>query len=210
MLNPDTRILEGSLPEVLRRCDALPATGIFSVRQVDETGVLIGSIKRFPTPLRFLAEAVRWKAVVRHGQSRLDEEAYQNVTAADWLWGAFLLLRRQLVDQLEGFDERFFLYGEEIDLCRRARAAGWGVTHIPSMTIEHRIAERPPDGREYPVVQGQLTYVRKRLGPGRRALFRGRSPPGTRRSPPIPDGRRPSARAGGSGLGRRSACGRAA
>ena len=55
----------------------------------------------------------------------------------DWVSGASLLARRQVFEQIGGFDESFFLYFEEVDLCCRARAAGWEVWHLPGTDVVH-------------------------------------------------------------------------
>jgi GT2 family glycosyltransferase len=56
---------------------------------------------------------------------------------ADWLLGAFLFLRRELLDELGGFDEGYRLYGEDIDLAYRARKAGWERWYVPDARVAH-------------------------------------------------------------------------
>jgi hypothetical protein len=51
--------------------------------------------------------------------------------------GGFLMLRRDMLDELHGFDEGFFLYGEDIDLCYRAWRAGWSCWYVPAAIVEH-------------------------------------------------------------------------
>ena len=58
-------------------------------------------------------------------------------TESDWMLGAFLLLRREMLDELGGFDEGFRLYGEDIDLCYRAKQAGWERWFVPEAAVEH-------------------------------------------------------------------------
>jgi GT2 family glycosyltransferase len=102
------------------------------------------SRRRFPTvtgtlvrrtPLRYLARPF--------GRQRshylLDERPDQPVQA-DWMLAAFLLLRRELLDELGGFDERFRLYGEDIELCYRAAKAGWERWYVPQAVVTHRYA----------------------------------------------------------------------
>ncbi|MGZ4336594.1 MAG: glycosyltransferase family 2 protein, partial [Gaiellaceae bacterium] len=56
---------------------------------------------------------------------------------ADWMLGGFLMLRRAMLTELGGFDEGFFLYGEDIDLCYRAWRAGWSCWYVPAAVVEH-------------------------------------------------------------------------
>jgi GT2 family glycosyltransferase len=56
---------------------------------------------------------------------------------ADWMLGAFLLLRRQMLDELGGFDEGYRLYGEDIDLAYRAARAGWERWYVPEARVRH-------------------------------------------------------------------------
>jgi GT2 family glycosyltransferase len=58
-------------------------------------------------------------------------------TVVDWLSGAGLMVRRKVLEEIGPFDERFFFYMEETDLCKRARAAGWLVVFVPTAVIIH-------------------------------------------------------------------------
>jgi GT2 family glycosyltransferase len=102
------------------------------------------SRRRFPTvtgtvvrrtPLRYLFRPFERQA--RHYQldERPDEPAQ-----ADWMLAAFLLLRRQMLDELGGFDDQFRLYGEDIELCYRAAKAGWERWYVPQAVVTHRYA----------------------------------------------------------------------
>jgi N-acetylglucosaminyl-diphospho-decaprenol L-rhamnosyltransferase len=66
----------------------------------------------------------------------LDDEPSEPVQA-DWLLGAFLLLRKEMLDQLGGFDEGYRLYGEDIDLAYRAAKAGWERWYVPQAKVVH-------------------------------------------------------------------------
>ena len=65
----------------------------------------------------------------------------------DWLSGACMLVRRDVLEQVEGFDERYFLYWEDADLCRRLRALGYQVRYVPGATAIHRVGHSSRDGR---------------------------------------------------------------
>src|SRR5581483_6607430 len=69
----------------------------------------------------------------------LDERPTRPVEA-DWMLGAFWLVRRELLDELGGFDERFRLYGEDIELCYRAAKAAWERWYVPDAIVTHAYA----------------------------------------------------------------------
>ena len=140
-LNPDTEVVEGSfadLVEVMRRRREI---GVIGVRQVGSDGELQPSIRRFPTVLRSLCQALgseRWPFRASWtGERVLDPAAYERETQCDWVSGSFMLVRREALDRVSPFDERFFIYCEETDLCLRIKEAGWSIVHLPVMTIVH-------------------------------------------------------------------------
>jgi N-acetylglucosaminyl-diphospho-decaprenol L-rhamnosyltransferase len=167
-LNPDTVVRAGTLGELVELCDARPAAGIFVVRQVDEGGNLIHSLARFPTPLRYWSEAFSLLRR-RFGIHVWEDEPYARESECDWAFGAFLLVRAEVLGSVGWFDERFFLTSEEVDLCRRAREAGWKVVYLPSFTIMHRFAHRLSNPwRSWILVHHQVVYARKWFSrPGR-------------------------------------------
>jgi N-acetylglucosaminyl-diphospho-decaprenol L-rhamnosyltransferase len=102
------------------------------------------SRRRFPTvrgtivrrtPLRYVARPFERQ----RDHYLLDERPIEPVEA-DWMLAAFLLLRREMLDELGGFDEQFRLYGEDIDLCYRAAKAGWERWYVPAAIVTHRYA----------------------------------------------------------------------
>jgi GT2 family glycosyltransferase len=165
-LNPDTEIRAGRFAELVEAMDARPAIGAASVIQEELGGGLQPSIRRDPSVGRALSEALLLRTLPGcRGWQELELEpgAYEQDRAADWLVGAFLLLRREALLAVGGFDERFFMYSEEADLCRRVREAGWEVRHLPVMRILHYGGAPSPRL----VAQGafsRLEYARKHFG----------------------------------------------
>jgi hypothetical protein len=171
-LNPDTEIRDGTFAALIARCDALPASAIFSVRQVNVNGTVVRSAGRFPNAARVVAETFFWRALRRHGGYVMDRERYDGELDCDWVQGAFLVVRREVLEALGGFDERFFLYSEDVDLCRRVKDLGYRVTHLPVMTIVHDVTGRPVDERPFLLARAQLVYARKWFSPLHRPFFR--------------------------------------
>jgi hypothetical protein len=79
--------------------------------------------------------ALRTPAPPLHANERPDHPVQAN-----WMLAAFVLLRREMLDELGGFDERFRLYGEDIELCYRAAKAGWEQWYVPAAVVTHRYA----------------------------------------------------------------------
>ena len=65
----------------------------------------------------------------------------------DWLSGACMLARREALDAVRGFDERYFLYWEDADLCRRLRAHGYVIRYVPGATAVHRVGQSSRSAR---------------------------------------------------------------
>jgi hypothetical protein len=140
-VNPDAIPHEGAIRALRAFMDATSRAGVAGPAMVYPDGTVQPSRRRFPTiagtlvrrtPLRLLFDP--YKLQRRH--YHLDERPAEPVEA-DWMLGGFLMLRRTLLDELGGFDEGFFLYGEDIDLCYRAWRAGWSCWYVPAAVVEH-------------------------------------------------------------------------
>lgn len=156
-LNPDVRLAEGTLSDLMAECDRRPRAGVVTVRQLDQHGRLVRNIGRPSTP------AAYWRmALMGRSELEWDSSSYDTERSCAWVVGSFLLARRETIDQLGGFDERFFLYRDDVDLCRRACAAGWDVRYLPILTTTHAVADRPFDlHRERLLALSKLLYARK-------------------------------------------------
>ena len=156
-LNPDARLADGTLSQLLAECDRRPSGGIFTVRLVDQHGGLVRNMGRPSTPAEYWRMALTGGSELEWTSSR-----YGGERACAWVQGSLLLARRETIEQLGGFDERFFLYRDDVDLCRRAREAGWDVRYLPVLTGVHAVADRPFDAhREKLLALSKLLYARK-------------------------------------------------
>jgi GT2 family glycosyltransferase len=158
-LNPDTEFLDGSLEDLVRALDRRPHVGLAGVRQVGGGGQLAPSIRRFPSVRNMLAEALGVERLpfLRYlvGERVLAPAAYEGETSCDWTSGSFMLASREALDG-QAFDERFFLFSEETDLCWRLKEEGWDVVHLPLLTIRHFESERSAT----PLMEAQAAYAR--------------------------------------------------
>jgi len=140
-VNPDAIPRPGAIDELRRFLEAQPRAGVAGPAMVYPGGEVQPSRRRFPTvlgtlvrrtPLRLVLDPYRLQRRHYHLGDRPDEPV-----EADWMLGGFLMLRRTMLEELGGFDEGFFLYGEDIDLCYRAWRAGWSCWYVPSAVVEH-------------------------------------------------------------------------
>jgi N-acetylglucosaminyl-diphospho-decaprenol L-rhamnosyltransferase len=140
-LNPDTEILEGTFEDMLGLFAERPSVGLLGCRQLTAEGEVFPTIRRFPSAMRYLCEALGSERLPFHasltGERERDPAAYERETRCDWVAGSFMLARSDAVRAAGMMDERFFLYSEENDLCREIQALGWEVRHVPDMTIFH-------------------------------------------------------------------------
>jgi N-acetylglucosaminyl-diphospho-decaprenol L-rhamnosyltransferase len=160
LLNPDTEFLSGSLGDLVMTLDGRPDIALAGVRQVGGEGELAPSIRRFPSALNMACEAlgVEKVPVVRRfvGERVLGRRHYERETPCDWTSGSFMLVRTEALEECAGFDEDFFLFSEETDLCWRLHEEGWGIVHLPAVTIRHFESERSAR----PLMEAQSAYAR--------------------------------------------------
>ena len=167
-LNPDVVVPPGALGRHVALADRHPEWGIIAPRQHDQNGELIFSIGLEPAP------AAYWRAITGlPGDWIWDRATYENDYIAEWVMGACMLLRREMLAEVGGFDERFFLCSEEVDLCRRARDAGWAVVYTPQVTVVHPLAGRPLNAHRVRLEEwSRILYLRKYNGLAARAAIR--------------------------------------
>lgn len=167
LLNPDVEVREGTLADLVTALDARPDVGIASVVQRGADGELQYSMRRFPSPLRSLGEALfaaRWPLGSSLQQLEVRPDRYAREESPDWVVGAFLCARAEAVAATGPMDESFFLYSEEIDWCRRARNAGWDVRHLPLMTVTHHAGRRNGGDLMAQLAHSRALFARKHHG----------------------------------------------
>jgi hypothetical protein len=140
--NPDTLIEENTLRVLMRRMDADPRIGICGPKILNADGSLQAACRRsFPTPSVALPKLLGLSKLFPKskwfGKYNLTYRDPGQSYAVDAVSGSFMFCRGALVRELGGFDEDFFMYGEDLDLCRRVQLSGKSVYYIPETTIIH-------------------------------------------------------------------------
>lgn len=136
LLNPDTRLTAGALDALLRLMDDNPEIGISGPKLVRDDGTPDHAARRsFPTIAGALGH---FTGLGRSGSERLAQYVAPDVAGpVDAVNGAFMLVRRSALEQVGLFDEGYWMYMEDLDLCYRFREAGWTTWYEPSVTVWH-------------------------------------------------------------------------
>lgn len=137
-LNPDTEVRPGAVAALVRFLDRHPRAAFAGSRIEHADGSEWPIAFRFPSVLSELESGLSLGLVSRllekHAVARTMGSVPERV---DWLCGAALMGRREVLERLGGFDEAYFLYFEEIDLCLRAHRAGFECWHVPESRVMH-------------------------------------------------------------------------
>lgn len=139
IINPDIRMLDLEL-EVLQSTLATDKTGAVAPRIVDSTGLLQDSARHFPTISGMAKRTIT-------GVRKPDFLGVSEPIKVDWVAGMFVLFRKEAWERVQGFDERYFMYFEDVDICRRLRCNGWEVKYDCRVTVQHdaqRASHRDP------------------------------------------------------------------
>jgi GT2 family glycosyltransferase len=170
LLNPDAQLAPGALANAVESMSRHPEAGLAGGRLLDEQGQDQPSARHFPSLLNEFLVLSGLAARFPHSRlfGRFDRTWADPELAAqvDWVPGAFTIMRAEALRELGGFDERFFLYYEEVDLCRRFKAAGWQVWYWPSIRVHHigGVSSRTVEHEAFSSAGSQLTLWRMRSG----------------------------------------------
>jgi GT2 family glycosyltransferase len=168
LLNPDTELPPTALADVVSYMDEHPEIGVIGPRLVLPDGSLDLACRRsLPTP-----EVALWRMIgfsklfpkshrfARYNLTYLNEHATAEVGS---VVGAFMMLRREAIERVGLMDERFFMYGEDIDWCKRVAEAGWQIIYYPRVTVLHvkRAASRQSRRASFEFVRAFLLFYNK-------------------------------------------------
>lgn len=186
-LNSDTVVVDGALTRLVQYADAAPDIGVLGPKLLNRDGSLQYSCRRYPnlgagffrsTPLGRLFPNNRFTSdyLMQHW----DHSTPRDV---DWVSGAALMIRRTLVDQIGAFDESYYMYCEDVDLCWRANHAPlpddperrWRVVYLPDAVIYHFIgksSDQAPTRMTYEFHRSQYLFYKKHYAAGMPLIVR--------------------------------------
>jgi GT2 family glycosyltransferase len=175
VLNPDVRLSPGCVPELLNAL-AEPGVGVAVPRLLDGDGVLVPSMRREPTLVRALADAVlgasRAGTIATLGEVVTDEEAYDRAQATDWAEGSTQLISAECWRTCGPWDESYFLYSEETDFHLRVRDHGFTTRYVPTAAAVHLGGDSATSPRLWSMlVANRVKLFAGRHGPVRSAAY---------------------------------------
>ncbi len=168
-LNPDTILLPGALASAVSRLASDPTIGVLGCRILHPDGRVQPSARALPTLLNLFVESFGLHKLLPYGPPWGDPWITDDLSEqpVGVVKGAFLLTRRDVLAAVGNFDERFFLYSEEQDWCRRVTEAGLKVWYYPGAAIVHREGSSSPVRRNsarFIIYDSETEYFRKHHG----------------------------------------------
>jgi N-acetylglucosaminyl-diphospho-decaprenol L-rhamnosyltransferase len=180
LLNPDTEVVGDALATMVAFADEHLDVGVVGPQLLDPDGSIQSSRRRFPTLATAFFEST-W--LQPYAPRRLLDRYYVRdqpddaVLDVDWVKGAALMARREAIERVGPMDERFFMYSEELEWCRRFRDAGWRVVYLPTAQVVHhegKSSEQVLPARHIHFQTSKVRYFRKyhgRVAAGALRLF---------------------------------------
>ena len=129
VLNPDLRLAANPFPLLLSLL-SIPGHALVAPAVVNASGMIEDSARKMPTP-----RSILWKALT--GRAPIDYELRDELVYPDWVAGMFMLFDSGAFAENRGFDERYFLYYEDVDLCCRLRLSGRRIVLDPRVRVVH-------------------------------------------------------------------------
>jgi len=171
-LNPDTKILEGnitSLVDFLKEKEAAgEKVGITGVKTINYDNTLQYSSRAFPSISRQFFESFFLFKIFRKskifGSYFMTWWDHKNIMEADWVSGSFMFVKKEIFNSVKGFDEDYFMYSEDTDICLRLKKEGFKNYYYPFYTIMHldgAIASRNILSRELGIWKSRRLYFKK-------------------------------------------------
>ena len=145
VLNPDTIIFDGFFDSIISYIQYHPNVGVVGPKILDPDGSIQGSARAFPNFRSALYGRTSFLTRIFPNSPK----TYSNIISfssdgtnplkVDWVSGACQVIRRNALEDVGLYDERFFLYWEDVDLCKRVKRRGWEIIYFPQAAIEHRV-----------------------------------------------------------------------
>jgi N-acetylglucosaminyl-diphospho-decaprenol L-rhamnosyltransferase len=168
-LNPDAYIGEEAMRRLAAVLVAESNVGIVGPRTVAGDGALVPSMRRYQRVASVWAGAFFVHRFVKSAawanEIVTSADVYEHAAYPEWLSGGCFLVRRPVIESVGGFDEGFFLYNEDMDLCARVRAAGYKVRYEPTALVRHEGGRSAPRTGLFAVLaRSRMRFARQHAG----------------------------------------------
>jgi hypothetical protein len=167
LLNPDTEVKPGALQALFQFMEAHPEAGAAGARLLNADGTLQHSCSPAPTLLSEARRLFHLPGVRPDGYYPMEGWDLTTPREVDVLLGACILLRRETLTQAGAMDEEYFMYSEEVDLCRRVQRSGWKLYWIPQAQVVHyggQSTKQAAGAMFMRLYQGKVLYFSKHHG----------------------------------------------
>jgi GT2 family glycosyltransferase len=179
VLNPDTEASGDAVDRLVSYLDQHADVGALGPQLLNPDRSIQSSRRRFPTLTTAYFESTWLQSLAPRGilaHYYMDDVAPDQTHEVDWLNGACTIFRRETLDQVGVYDaENFFMYSEELDLCRRVKAAGWKIVYLPEAQVVHYVGQSSDQAvaaRHIHFQTSKVHYVRKWHGSVQAACLR--------------------------------------
>jgi N-acetylglucosaminyl-diphospho-decaprenol L-rhamnosyltransferase len=164
-LNPDARTTPHAIERLAETVRTF-AAGAAAPRVLNADGQLDFSLRRFPRLRSTYAQALFlhrvWPSAAWTDQLIRTPDAYATAHPVDWVSGVCILIRRDVLEEIGGWDEGFFMYREDTDICKRIHQAGYEIRYEPSAVVEHRGGASAPRSTLLPTLAAsRVRYANK-------------------------------------------------
>ncbi len=180
LLNPDTVVLDRAIQKTIAFADEHPRAGAVGIRNTHANGDLQKNCFRYASVLNLLISTFGLHRLFSRskffGRERMLWWDYADSRKVDVVAGCYMLVRKEVIDQIGGLDETYFMYGEEMDWCWRMQNAGWEVWFYCGATIIHyggMSSAQNPAEMQCEAQRSLLYFIQKRQGKLGRAVCRG-------------------------------------
>ena len=169
-LNPDTEIVGDALAEMTAYLDVHHDVGALGPQLLNSDGSVQSSRRRFPTFATALFESTWLQGIAPRrvlAAYFVDDRPADVTQEVDWVTGACIVVRRDALESVGGFDEAFFMYSEELDWCKRIKSAGWKIVYLPEAKVIHHVgksSEQAVAARHIHFQTSKVRYFRKHHG----------------------------------------------
>jgi len=146
LLNPDTELTPDGFKKMIDFMDSKPEVGICGPKMTDQEGNLHLSCRSFPSYLTAISSSQSilnriFPDNLLSQKYLLKNQDHSQIQKVDWVSGSCLLAKREMLEKVGLFDERFYMYVEDVDLCYRAKMAGFSVFYFPQVVVIHHIGK---------------------------------------------------------------------